>query len=379
MKFTIERAKLKEVLKTVGKAVSSRTTLDILKGIYVEVKKDCVKFVGNDLELGIEGFIQEGINVTEEGAFVTNFKLLDDIISKRTEDIVSFEAKDSKNIKVKSGKAEYKLKIEDGEQYPKVSEIEEGTTFEVNGDILSDMINKVKVSIGTDETRPVLTGGLIEIRNNKLRVVALNGYHLSYAYEQIDFEGELKAIIPAKSLIEVARAVIGIDNVKISFTSQHCLVETGEYRFVTILIDGNFMDYEGIFPTQYKTKFTVDRNDFKKILECISLVAKEGKNNSVRMILKSDKVLFRADSEIASAKEEIKTTVEGDNFIVCFNSTYLIDGVKNLSSEKITMEFTTGVNPAIIKPSDENFKYLVLPVRIMEGQYPDDEKELNEK
>lgn len=379
MKFTIERAILRESIKLVGKAVSSRTTLDILKGILIEVKDDKIKFVGNNLELGIECYVSDGIEIIEQGAFVLTYKLLNDIVSKLTDDIVSFETIKGNVVKLICGSAEFELKAELGELFPKVSDVGEGTSFTMNSKVLNTMINKVKNSIGTDETKPVLVGGLLEIRDNKLRIVALNGYHVSYAFDYIEFNEDIQAIIPAKSLNEIAGAVGNKEEVKISVTDKHCLVETGNVRLVTRLIDGNYPNYEGFFTNQAKTSFTCNRVELVDVLQRTALVS-TGEKNMVRLIFKNDKVLFRASSELGNAKEEISAKVDGDCFIIGFNATYLINGIKGLESEEITVNLTSSINPAIITPSEaseENFKYLVLPVRIQEGQYLEDEIELN--
>jgi len=365
VKIFCSQRNLNNSVNIVQKAVSTKTTLPILKGILLEASNNKLKLVGNDLDIGIENTID--CEVIEEGSIVISSKLFGDIIRKLPDADVMIEVDSSNNVTIKCQNSEFKLIGQSSLEFPELPYIEKDNNYLISQDLLKNMIRQTIFATSQDETRPILTGVLIETNENNISMVAIDGYRLALRKAYINTNITNKAVIPNKTLNEVIR-IIGNDcdgDVEISFTDKHILFTINETKIISRLLEGEFINYKQIIPKECKSKVLVKTNDLLDSIERASLLAKEGKNNLIKLSIKDDIIDISSNVEIGSVKELVNIKLEGEDIEIGFNSKYLIEALKVIDSESIIMEFTTSVSPCIIKPSDNNnYTYLVLPVRL---------------
>lgn len=364
MRFSCQQKTLVNSINIVQKAVSYKTTLPIIKGIYIEVSNDYLKLVATDLEMGIEHKIQA--TIYQEGATVVDARLFSEIIRKLPDAEVEISLKENNQLYIKCENSEFNIICHDPQDFPELPFIEEEYFYEIPQDLLKDMIRQTIFATSQDESRPVLMGALLEIEEDILNMVALDGYRLALIKGKIQSPMNNKVIIPAKTLSEVNRIIDEDDeNLHITFTKNHALFIIGNTKLISRLLEGEFINYKQIIPTEYQSKVKVKTRSLLDAIERASLVAREGKNNLVKLMVSSDKITITSNSELGKVHEEIFVELEGDEIEIAFNSKYLIDALKVIEDEEIYMEFTSNLSPGILKSTTtNNYTHLILPVRL---------------
>lgn len=371
MKIRIDKIKLVDALNNVTRGMSSNATMQILKGILVIAGGDKITFIGTNLDFGVK--VSVSCEVEEEGKLViADGKLFSEMVRKLPEGEVSIELFEENKIKIKRGRSRFELMVQDFADYPELPKVEEAKRFEVNSNILKSMILKTVFATSEDETRPILQGCLFEAKDNCLNVVALDGFRLAYSYYSLDQDMEdFQAVVPNKALLEVARIIPSNKSVKVYFNSNHCLIEANNdemnIELTARLLEGVFIKYESIVPDEFGIEVTVNKKELQESLDRAQLVAKEGNSNIVKLDIKSGKIAISANSQVGKVHEIIEVeTHKGEDLEIAFNNRFLQDGLKVIDSESLVLCFNNSISPCIFKPIDniENYKYLLLPIRV---------------
>ncbi len=365
MKFSCNQRDLTEGLNSVQKAVSVKTTLPILKGILIETDGDFLKLTGNDLNLGIEARIPAAI--TEQGSVVVSSRIFGEIIRKLPDTQLNFNVDESHQVSIDCEHSSFNLLGQSGVEFPELPQVEDLNSFSLNQELFRKMIRQTIFATSQDEARPILTGVLVEANNGEMSMVAIDGYRLALKKADIDISINKRAVIPGKTLSELSRLMTGDsdDNVKISMTDRHILFEINAIKIVSRLLEGEFIKYGQIIPKEKKTVITTNVYELTNAIERASLMAREGKNSSIRFSIKDDLMTIRSNVEIGSVREDLVIHLEGEDIEIGFNPRYMLDALKILESEDVILEMTTPVSPCIMKPVDsDSYLYLVLPVRM---------------
>lgn len=364
MKFNIDQKELSQGIGIVQKGISSKTTLPILSGILLKAEGNTLTLTGTDLELGIETSLD--CNVIKEGNVVITSRIFGDIIRKLPDLPVEIEVDEKQNVNIKCGRSKFNIQGQTSEEYPRLAEIDEENFFQIPKDLLKNMIRQTIFATAQDETRPILTGALLEIVNGRISLVALDGYRLALKNASVDYDQDISVVIPSKTLNEVNKILEDDDaDVKIVCTESHIIFILSKTIISSRLLEGQFLNYKDIIRNDYKSRVTVDTQSIRDSIERASLLAREGKNNLVKLDISDDKLIITSNSEIGDVYEEIPISLEGDDIEIAFNSKYILDGIKIIDSQEITMDLVSSVNPCIIKPiNDDNYTYLILPVRL---------------
>ncbi len=369
MKFTCSQQTLNKALNTVSKAVTSRTTIPILKGILLEVNEDnTLTLTSSDLDLSIEKKID--IAAEETGSIVVSAKLFSDIIRKLPSGEVQIEELENNTIVIKCFASEFTIVGQPSDEFPNIGEINLSNKIVLEKDILKDMIKKTSFAASIDESKGIIVGVLVEMEENSLNMVALDGFRMAITREIMKNEETKKIIIAARILNEINK-IISESESEESKTLYFVLDEKKAVflldgtRIVLRLLEGDFIKYNDILPKDHQCKLEVNRNDLMNSIERASLLAKEGKNNLIKMSVFRDKIIITSRSEEGNVKEEVFVEKEGIDLDIGFNSKYIIDVLKVIGDETLVMEFNTSISPCLIKPAQGNaYEYLVLPVRI---------------
>ncbi|MDD2190447.1 MAG: DNA polymerase III subunit beta [Eubacteriales bacterium] len=366
MKFSCRQHELSKALNTVAKAVTSRTTIPILKGILLEVDNNTLKLSASDLDLSIEKKMH--ITAEEEGSVVVSARLFNDIIRKLPNEEIQIEEMEDKSIVIKCMASEFTIVGQAADEFPNISEIKEQKKIFIEKDILKDMIRKTSFSASIDESKGIIVGVLIEMEEESLNMVALDGFRMAIARETMINEEKKKIIISARILNEINKIITENEENKeiyMIIEDKKAVFLMDETKIVLRLLEGDFIKYNDILPKENKCKLKANRTELMNSIERASLLAKEGKNNLIKMSVFRDKIIITSRSEEGNVKEEVFVEKEGTDLDIGFNSKYILEVLKVLNDESIIMEFNTSVSPCLIKPVEGRaYEYLVLPVRI---------------
>lgn len=367
MKIVCNQKLLANSINIVQKAVSNKTTLPILKGILIEARDNTLKLIGNNLEIGIEHVIDEDVTIINEGSIVIPARLFGEIIRKLPDEDVEIEVHDNNEIIISCLNSKFNLLGYDAGEFTELPVLVESNSYTVNQDLIHNMIRQTIFATSVDESRLVLTGALLEIKDNSISMVAIDGYRLALRKAYINSNTHNKAVIPSKTLNELNK-ILSMEaegDIVISFTEKHILFKMNKVKIVSRLLDGEFINYQQIIPKNSKTVVKVKTRALYEAIERASLLAKEGKNNMVKFSIEDEYMTIDSNVEIGSVTEKVSIELEGDDLEIGFNSKYLLDALKIIDSEEVDIDLSTSVSPCIIKPSDNtNYIYLVLPVRL---------------
>ncbi|MBC8590880.1 DNA polymerase III subunit beta [Wansuia hejianensis] len=368
MKIIVDQRQLTKHINIAQKSISARTTLQILDGILLEAKNNKLKLTGTDLELSIETYLD--CQIIEEGSIVVGSRIFGDIIKKLPDSPVEITSKNN-NINIRCQNSEFNIAGNPGEEYPDLPLVLEKDSFTIPMDIFKGVIRQTVFATTQDETRPSLTGVLVELDNNTISFVALDGYRLAMKKIPMKTSIEAKMIIPGRSLTELNKILDDREeDVNISISSGNVVFTIGDTTVYSRLLEGQFFNYKDIIRTDHKTSVIVNKKDFQNSLERASLLAKEEKANLVKLSILDNQISIKSNTEIGNVHEVIDTQQDGENLNIAFNSRYILEGIKVMDLENIKLNFMGSLNPCIINGIEEDdYTYLVLPVRLAQDDF----------
>lgn len=366
MKLTMESRNLLEGLNIVTRALASKPVQPILDGVHLVTENGHVTLTCSDGSFSIRW--QGECNTEENGAAVLPGKLFAELVRKLPAGNVRLES-DGNSVSIRCQKSRSKLSVISGKEYPDVTEVD-GFNVNVPQAKLKDMINHVSFAIATDESRMILTGGLVEITKDEMRMVALDGFRLAMQktpgeYAIPDGNDKISAVIPGRALNEISRILNSTDDdCTITIGNGRMMCCAGSVEMVGGLLAGEYIDYRRILPDAFKTEVVADVTALSDAIDRASLMAREGKNNLIKMSFTEDAVKIRSNAEIGAVEEEMEVLTHGDDIDIAFNSNYIRDMLKNMDGEQVVLKFNAPTNPCIAVPKDNtNCVQLLLPVR----------------
>ena len=364
MRFTCDTNELNTALSIVSRALAVRSTKPILEGILFESCDEGLRLTCTDLALGIETLLPA--TFSEEGRAVLPGKLLCEIIRKLPGGPCDITVGERMQATIRCASIRTTINGFDPVEYPELPQVE-GASFELPQNTLKDMVGRTLFAIAQDESRPILTGCLMEISQTEMRVVALDGYRLALRKENVVGPAEpISAVVGGRVLGDIAKILADTEeNVSLCFTRSHVRMNIGQTRVVARLLEGEFIRYRQILPEEWQTRVTVDRAELGSAIDRASLIAREGKTNLVCFKIDGEMLEVTSNSETGDMEEKMQVSTEGKDLTIAFNVRYITDVLKALSDEQIVMRFNSNVSPCVICPVEgESYLYLVLPVRV---------------
>lgn len=371
MIFSMNSQDLLEGLNTVTRALAPRATKQILEGVQIVAEKNRIRMTCSDGSLTIE-YTNEA-NIQEEGEVVLPGRIFNEMIRKMPEGDVKISVSDLHSASIRCMKNRSSLAIMNASEYPEVSFHASGSVVKIQQNKLKDMISHVVFAVATDESRQILTGSLLEVSRSEARLIALDGFRLSMQklyqpFELNDGIDMIKAVIPGKVLSELSKILpdddafctMMIDNGRLQCSF-------GNIRLSASLLSGEYIDYRRIIPTEFKTSVKVNRTSVQDAIERASLMAREGKNNLIKMCFRRDTLKISSNAEMGNVEEEMEAELQGEDIDIAFNSRYIMDVIRNVAEEELCMKLNTSVSPCVIVPkSGDEYLYLILPVRVFQ-------------
>ncbi len=369
MKIVCEKDKILKAINSVTKAVASKTTMPILEGIFIQTNENQVKLTTYDLEIGIEYIIE--CDVKEQGATVVNAIMFSEIIRKLPDTDIKIEINDKNLLVIECEGSLYKLATMNPDEFPELPQINIENSIEIEQNSLKEMIRKTIFAVSTEENRPIFTGCLFQISNNKLNVVAVDGFRLAWKSKFLQNKiNDFTAVIPGRTLNEINKIISdSFDNIKIGVAKNQALFEMENCKVVTRLLDGEFLNYSSVIPENWETRIRVNRDILQNCFERVSLISSSSiekeKKYPVKVLVEIGKVTISCTNQTGDAKEEIYVESEGKNLEAGFNPKYFLDALRAIDDEEVFVDFGTSISPCVIRPVEEgDYTYMILPIRL---------------
>lgn len=376
MNISIDREALARSVQDVMKAVSTRTTIPILTGIKLTATALGVTLTGSDSDISIESFIpleKEGrllVDVKRPGSIVLQARFFAEIVKKLPQQTVEIETEDNFLTVIRSGHSEFRLNGLNADEYPRLPQIEEENVFQIPADLLKTIIRQTVFAVSTSETRPILTGVNWKVENNELVCTATDSHRLAMRKVKIEagYAVSYNVVIPGKSLNELSKILDdGSAPVDIVITANQVLFKAEHLLFFSRLLDGNYPETARLIPTESKTTMTVNAKEFLQAIDRASLLAREGRNNVVKLTTLPGGLLeiSSVSPEIGKVTEQLQAeSLEGEELNISFSAKYMMDALRALDGTDIQISFTGAMRPFVLRPLyTDSMLQLILPVR----------------
>ena len=369
MKLICSKSNLLRGVNIVSKAVPTRTTMAILECILIDASTNEIKLMANDMELGIETRI-EG-EIAERGVIALDAKIFSEIVRKLPDSDVMIETDASFKTVISCEKAKFNIPGKSGEDFAYLPMIEKDEPLRISQYTLKEMIRQTIFSIAVNENNKLMTGELFEIKNNCLKVVSLDGHRISIRKMSLKKDySDRKVVVPGKTLSEVSKILSGEvdDQVSIYFTKNHILFEFDQTMVVSRLIEGEYFRIDQMLSSDYETKLKINKKEFLDCIDRATLLVREVDKKPIIINITDDDMELRIDSAMGSMNEEIDIEKEGKDIMIGFNPKFLIDALRVIDDETVTIYLVNPKAPCFIRDDEENYTYLILPVNINQNQ-----------
>lgn len=345
------------------KAVPAKTTMPILECILIDASTNDIKFTSNDMELGIETRVQ-GM-VLEKGIIALDAKIFSEIVRKLPDSDVTIETDERLNTTITCEKAKFNIPGKSGEDFAYLPLIEKNECIRVSQFTLKEIIRQTIFSIALNENNKLMTGELFQIEDNRLRVISLDGHRISIRRVPLKEQCEdRKVIVPGKTLNEISKILSGEleDMVDIYLSSNHILFEFNDTTVVSRLIEGEYFKIDQMLSSDYETKVKINKKEFLDCIDRATLLVKEGDKKPIIINIEDGQMELSIDSQIGSMKEDIDIEKEGKDIMIGFNPKFLIDALKVIDDEEISIYLMNPKAPCFIRDEAQQYIYLILPV-----------------
>ncbi|MBQ9608337.1 MAG: DNA polymerase III subunit beta [Lachnospiraceae bacterium] len=371
MKIKSSKSNLLSALNIVSKAVSTKTTMPILECILIEVYSDKIKLTANDLDLGIETILDG--DVIEMGKIAIEAKIFMDIIRQLPDSEVFIESTPDFKTIIRCEKSKFTIPSKSGDDFTELPSIEKEKGITISQFTIKEIIRQTIFSISDNENNKLMTGELFEVKDGKLTVVSLDGHRISIRNVNINTNiDNIKVVVPGKTLNDLSKIIPGgiEDNVNIYFSDRHILFEFDETLVVSRLIEGEYFKIIQMLSMDHKIKMNINNKEFLNCIDRASLLIKESDKKPIIMNIKNDNIMYlKVDTLMGSMNEEVEIKKEGDELIIGFNPRFLMDVLRVIDDEDITVYMRDEKSPCIIKNDAEDYIYVILPVNINTEAY----------
>ena len=373
MKFTADKKLLEKSITPVCFGVAPKNTDPLLEGIYIEVKGGILTMCSYDREKGIRTTLE--VDVEKEGKIVVDAQKTAAIIHCLPDGPVTVEADENLILKIITDEADFQISGKDATNYPGLPDVHGDLDYTLQQNKLRAMINKTLFAVSQDESKPIYTGSLFEIKGSSLRITALDGFRVSMRCEEGLTERDdldLRFIMPGKAQNDLLRLISDNDRpISVNMARKHIIFTFDNIYFITRLLDGEFLDYKKKIPPQNVVTARVSTARFIDSIERAALIIDERIKSSIRLNFDGGVVNISVATMLGKFKDEFTyEEIESGIMEIGFNHKILLDALRAINEEYITVGLSHNLSPMIITPDNksegdpERFFYMVLPVRL---------------
>ncbi len=363
MKLVFTKSNLNKAVGIVMKAVPTRTTMNILECILIDATTNEIKFTGNDMELGIETIV-EG-EIIEKGKIAIDAKLFSEIVRKLPDNDITLTTNSNNNALITCEKSKFNIAGKSGDDFSYLPAIIKDKMITLSQFQLKEVINQTIFSIAINDNNKMMTGELFEVNEGTLKVVGLDGHRI--AIRNIKLEGrsdDVRVVIPGKTLQEISK-ILNADAesfVNIYFTNNHVLFEFDQTHVVSRLIEGDYFKISQMLSNDYETKVSINKKEFLDSIDRANLLIREGDKKPIIINILNGLLQVNVNSAIGALNEDIDIDKEGKDIMIGFNPKFLMDALRVIDDENVTMYLVNHKSPCFIRDKEENYIYLILPV-----------------
>ncbi len=370
MKFTCEKAGLVSAISVAIRTVAPKSAIAALEGIHMRAGED-LQLTGFNLETGIT--VRVNAEISECGECIMPARLFFDIVRKMPDDEISIYVDEKFKVHLKSGIASFSIMATDPEDYPELPDVTNTHGVRIPQSALRELISGTIFAVSQNQARPILTGCLIEVDDNTVTMVAVDGFRLARRcyHTPEPTQRLLKFVVPAEALREVEK-ILEDSQEPVTFTlgPKHILFEMGASTLVCRVLEGEFLDWRRVIPDFNPIRLCARVNALTASIERVSLIVSEKIKSPVRCVFSQDSADFRTVTTIGSAHDVCSLSGDGKELEIGFNCRYLLDAMKAVPTDEVMLELSNQLSPIIMSPcegSDYDFSYMVLPVRLKAG------------
>ena len=368
MKFKCNREILLDAISKVSRAVALRSTIAALEGIYFRTEESSLFICGYNLELGISTKILS--NIYEEGSVVLSSKLFCEIVRKMPGQELEITCSENLITTIRSSESEYSIIGISPSDFPELPVIESDRRISISQGMLKSMISQTLFAVSANDSRPVCTGSLFELSEDKIRIVSVDGFRLAMRTEPITSTFSTSFIVPKKTLEEIIKLMEDNDEkrVEICATRRHIEFNINGCTIISRLIEGEFLDYNNAIPVSNNTEIRVSTRRMIEASERMSLLISDAIKSPVRCVFGNGEITFNCRTAIGSATDKFSADAPNEPVEIGFNNRYLVDAFRAVSSDEVRLIIGSPVNPVKVLPPDgESFLFLLLPVRLQKN------------
>ena len=365
MRFTCEKSMLVAGLNITGRTVAQKSSLSVLEGILCRAASG-LSLTGYNMETAITYLIDA--EVTDPGACILPAKLFGDIIRRLPEGPVTVVVDEFYKVSIRSGYASFTISAESADEYPELPDVGTGRAIRIPQSALKELIGGTIFAVSDNLSRPIHTGVKFEVADDTISAVAVDGFRLARrTYHLEEATGRtLNFVVPAQGLKEVEKILGEDEDVAFTLGTKHILFQMGGATLICRLLEGDFLDWRRVVPTNCPIRLTAHVADLASSIERVGLIVSEKYKSPVRCVFSNQVLNMRTSTTIGDAQDRCAIAGDGKELEIGFNVRYLADALKAIPSEEVVLELTNGLSPIVLTPAEDkyDYAYMVLPVRI---------------
>ena len=366
MRFTCEKSMLVQGLNIAGRTVAQKSSLSVLEGILCKAGMG-LNLTGYNMETAITYNVDA--EVSETGSCILPARLFGDIIRRLPEGPVTVVVDDNFKVSIRSGYASFTISAENAEDYPELPDVNSGRSIQIPQNKLKELISGTIFAVSENQGRPIHTGVKFEVANEYISAIAVDGFRLARRtwIPENAIGRELSFVVPAAGLKEVEKILTDSDeDAAFTLGPKHILFQIGGATLVCRLLEGDFLDWRRVVPTNCPVKLTANVADLSASIERVGLIVSEKYKSPVRCVFSNQVLQLRTNTTIGAAEDRCAIAGDGKELEIGFNVRYLADALRVIPSEEVVLELTNGLSPIVLTPAEDkyDFAYMVLPVRI---------------
>lgn len=363
MKIICPKDSLLKGVNIALKAVPAKTTMTIMQCILINCSAGQISFTSNDGELAIETIV-EG-TIVEPGHVAIEAKIFSEIIRRLPDNDITIDVDDHYSVKITCEKAKFDISGKEGDDFTGLPTIVKDRYISISQFNLKEIIRQTIFSISDSDNNHMMAGELFEIKGDRLQIASLDGHRISIRRLGLkDTYEDNKVIIPGKTLNEISKILSGgvDDEVLIYFTKNHILFEFEKTIVVSRLIEGEYFKINNMISADYETKVVVNKRELVGCIDRATLLIRENDKKPLIMNITDETMELKLMSAIGSLREDISVTKTGKDIMIGFNPVYLLDALRVIDDEEVTLYMVNPKAPCFIKDDNESYIYLILPV-----------------
>ena len=366
MRFTCEKSMLVNGLSITGRTVAQKSALSAIEGILCKAGNE-LYLTGYNMETAITYSIEA--EITDPGQCILPAKLFGDIIRRLPEGPVTVVVDENYKVSIRAGYASFTISAEQADDYPELPNVGTGRSTGIPQCALKELINGTIFAVSENQGRPIHTGVKFEVEDTTVSAIAVDGFRLARrTYHTEESTGRCTSfVVPSAGLKEVEKILQDCDeDVFFTLGSKHILFESGKATVICRLLEGEFLDWRKVVPTNCPIKMVAQVSDLTSAIERVGLIVSEKYKSPVRCVFGDQVLYLKTNTTIGAAEDRCSLAGDGKELEIGFNVRYLADALRAIPSEEVVVELTNGLSPIVVTPAEDkyDYSYMVLPVRI---------------